>query len=92
MTSNTSSYTYDSVSSSLIWSIDSVSAENPSGSLEFTVSLPDSDTSALYPINVAFVSAQSLAGVGVARAVVDGEDEAEFSQSVVLSVDEFSVV
>lgn len=92
VTSNTSSYTYDSVSSHLVWSTDAVSADSPSGSIEFTIDLPEEDTSLLYPIHVAFVSAQSLVGVAVDRAVVDGGDEAEFSQSVVCSVDEFTVV
>jgi hypothetical protein len=92
VTSNTSSYTYDSITSHLVWSTDSVSPDSPSGSIEFTIDLPEEDTSLLYPIHVAFVSAQSLAGVAVDRAVVDGGEEAGFSQSVVCSVDEFTVV
>lgn len=91
VTSNTSSYTYDAISSHLIWTTDSVSSEAPTGSLEFVVDLPEEDTNAFYPVQVGFVSAQSLAGVGVARAVA-GDDEAAYSQSTVLSVDEFAIV
>ncbi|KAJ9113175.1 hypothetical protein QFC22_006014 [Naganishia vaughanmartiniae] len=92
ITSSTSNYTYDSVSSHLIWTTDEVSSGSPSGSLEFVVDIPGDDTGVFYPVQVGFVSAQSLAGVSVARAeVVDGE-QAEFSHETVLSVDQFEIV
>ncbi|KAJ9104612.1 hypothetical protein QFC21_002110 [Naganishia friedmannii] len=93
ITSSTSNYTYDSVSSHLIWTTDEVSSDSPSGSLEFVVDIPGDDTGVFYPVQVGFVSAQSLAGVSVARAevVADGE-QVEFSHETVLSVDQFEIV
>jgi hypothetical protein len=73
-----------------------ISGENPSGSLEFTVDLPGDDVDAFYPVQVSFVSAQSLAGVSVGRAeLIGGErqgEEAEFSSETVLSVEQFEIV
>ncbi|GHJ84585.1 hypothetical protein NliqN6_0987 [Naganishia liquefaciens] len=94
--SNTSSYTYDSVTSHLIWTTDEISADSPTGSLEFTVDLPGDDVDAFYPVQVSFVSAQSLAGVAVGKAeLVGGEQEgqeAEFSTETVLAVEQFEIV
>ncbi|KAJ9098971.1 hypothetical protein QFC19_006195 [Naganishia cerealis] len=92
VTSSTSSYTYDAVSSHLIWTTDEVSSALPSGSLEFVVDMAGDDTGVFYPVQVGFVSAQSLAGVSVARAEVVDADEAEFSHETVLSVDRFEIV
>ena len=96
MASNTSSYTYDSVTSHLIWTTDEISADSPTGSLEFTVDLPGDDVDAFYPVQVSFVSAQSLAGVAVGKAeLVGGEQEgqeAEFSTETVLAVEQFEIV
>lgn len=80
------------MSSHLIWTTDEVSSASPSGSLEFVVDIAGDDTGIFYPVQVGFVSAQSLAGVSVARAeVVDGE-QVEFSHETVLSVDQFEIV
>lgn len=45
-----------------IWTIDTIDAENSSGSLEFRC---EGDADAFFPVNVGFVAAGSLADVDV---------------------------
>lgn len=57
--------------------------------------MPGDDVDAFYPVQVSFVSAQSLAGVSVGRAELVGEregEEAEFSTETVLAVEQFEIV
>jgi coatomer subunit delta len=77
---------------SLEWAIPRISAENRSGSLEFTVG--GDDASAFFPVKIAFVGQGSLAGIDVASAhKVDGSEEAVvFSTDCVLMTEDYRVV
>jgi hypothetical protein len=56
-----------------IWTIDTVDAENSSGSLEFRC---DGDADAFFPVNVGFVAAGSLANVDVSHTLQIDNDPA----------------
>lgn len=76
--------------SAFVWTIDTIDADSPNGSLEFKC---DGDADAFFPVNVGFVAAGSLAGVDVAKAaVVASGDEATFSQEKILTVDKYEIV
>ncbi|KAH7097224.1 hypothetical protein BKA62DRAFT_716877 [Auriculariales sp. MPI-PUGE-AT-0066] len=68
----------------LEWRVASVSADEASGSLEFSVS-GATDVNGFFPVHAGFVAPQSLFGIEVDTAsVVDG-DAVEFSQDTVLA-------
>lgn len=52
-----------------VWTIDTIDAENPTGSLEFKC---EGDADAFFPVNVGFVAAGSLADVDVSRTPSSG--------------------
>lgn len=72
-----------------VWTIDEVSADSPSGSLEFRC---DGDADAFFPVNVGFAAAGSLANVDVASAELLAGGDATFSQEKVLTVDKYEIV
>ncbi|RXK42170.1 hypothetical protein M231_00527 [Tremella mesenterica] len=76
--------------SSLIWTIDTISSDSPTGNLEFTCDGTDPDT--FFPVNVAFVAAGSLPDVDVTKAVMLDGEEVVFSQEKVLTVEKYEVV
>jgi hypothetical protein len=77
-------------SNTLQWSVPTISADQSTGALEF--SIETDDTEAFYPVKASFISPTSLAGVLVA-AVTRTEDEGEvtFSQDATASTDEYQV-
>lgn len=87
-----------------IWTIDTVDADNASGSLEFKC---DGDADAFFPVSVGFVAAGSLADVDVsdlsmrqefktnmqvAKATLIEGGETTFSQEKILTVDKYEIV
>ncbi len=76
---------------SLDWSIPIISADEKSGTLEFSVGGDDADT--FFPVKVNFIAQGSLIDMGVSSVVQasDGSD-VEFSQDVTISADDYSVV
>ena len=72
-----------------VWTIDTVDAENPSGSLEFR---SEGDADAFFPVSVGFVAAGSLANVDVAKAALVAGGDVSFSQEKVLTVDRYEIV
>lgn len=77
-------------SNAFLWTIPSISSENPSGSLEFKC---DGDADAFFPVNVGFVSAGSLVNVDVAKAsLIEGGADTEFSMDRVLTVDRYEII
>ena len=81
---------WSSTHSSFIWRIPSISADSPTGSLEFKC---EGDSDAFFPVNVGFVAAGSLGNVDVARAEsVEGGNKEEFSIEKVLTVDRYEIV
>ena len=76
--------------SALVWTIDTISSDEPTGSLEFSC---EGDADAFFPVNVGFVAAGSLGNVDVAAAtLIEGGGAAEFSQEKILTVDKYEVV
>ncbi|KAG9009710.1 hypothetical protein FRB94_011565 [Tulasnella sp. JGI-2019a] len=91
--SHAGSYTMDTNSGALIWTVPLVSSsDNKSGSLEFTVD--GEDTTAFFPVKVEFAAEGSLVGVQVEQAVKDvvGGDAVVFSQEVTCQTEEYTVV
>lgn len=75
----------------LNWSIPRISAEERSGTLEFSVG--GDDAGAFFPVKVAFVAQGSLAGIAVVKVTrVSGGDEVVFSSDAVVSADEYVVL
>ena len=76
---------------SLDWSIPTISSDEPSGTLEFTVGGDDAGT--FFPVRVAFVAQGSLIGVGVDSATLAETGETvEFSQDALLTAKDYIVV
>lgn len=72
-----------------VWTIDEVSEDAPTGSLEFRC---DGDADAFFPVNVGFASAGSLANIDVSSAdIIDGAS-ASFSQEKILTVDQYQII
>lgn len=68
-----------------------VSADERSGSLEFTVG--GDDAGAFFPVKVAFIAQGSLMDLGVASVSrVDNGGDVVFSQDVTLAADEYLVI
>lgn len=89
--SHVGSYSIDSASNALVWTVPLVSSsENRSGSLEFTVE--GEDTSVFFPVKVDFAAEGSLVGVQVEQAMKDGGDAVVFSQEVTCTTEEYTVV
>jgi hypothetical protein len=75
----------------LDWSIPRISADERSGTLEFSVG--GDDVGAFFPVKVTFVAQGSLAGIGVARVTgASGADEVVFSSDAVVSAEEYVVL
>ena len=92
MTSSTGNWTHNSSTNCLDWTTDTIDADEPSGTLEFSVSGTE-DPDAFFPVGVRFVSAGSLAEVKVESAtLVESGEEVEFSQGTVLVTEEYVVV
>lgn len=92
MSSSTGEWTVNASTGNLDWKTDTIDADEPSGTLEFSISGSD-DADAFFPINVAFVSAGSMAEVEVESAsLVEGSESVDFSQEMVLSTDSYLVV
>jgi hypothetical protein len=60
-------YSVDEDRRVLLWTIDQVDASSPSGSLEFTVSQGAEAADVFFPVNVDFVSEQTLSATKVSR-------------------------
>jgi hypothetical protein len=76
---------------SLEWSIPLVSAENRSGSLEFTVG--GDDAGAFFPVKVAFVGQGNMAGIKVASVShVDGSGDVVYSTDSLLTAEAYEVI
>ncbi|KAK4685591.1 coatomer subunit delta, partial [Tremellales sp. Uapishka_1] len=75
--------------SAFIWTIDTVDAENPTGSLEFKC---EGDADSFFPVNVGFVAAGSVANVDVVKATLLEGGEERFSQEKILTVDKYEIV
>lgn len=71
-----------------VWTIDTVDADSPTGSVEFRC---EGEADAFFPVNVGFAAAGSLANVDVTNASVDGAEH-EFSQEKILTVDKYEIV
>ncbi|KAH0825973.1 hypothetical protein J3R83DRAFT_7568 [Lanmaoa asiatica] len=75
----------------LDWSIPRISADERSGTLEFSVGGDDAGT--FFPVKVAFVAQGSLAGIGVAKVTrVSGGEEVVFSSDAVVSAEGYVVL
>lgn len=75
----------------LEWSIPRISADELSGTLEFSVG--GDDVGAFFPVKVAFVAQGSLAGIGVARVTrANGAEEVVFSSDAMVSAEEYVVL
>lgn len=90
-----------------IWTIDTIDADNPTGSLEFKC---EGDADAFFPVSVGFVAAGSLADVDVSTfypctirarlmlwqiakaTLLEGGGETDFSQEKILTVDKYEIV
>jgi coatomer subunit delta len=78
-------------SHSLDWSIPTISPDDRSGSLEFTVG--GDDTSAFFPVKVSFVGQGSVAGITAANVTrMDNGEEAVFSADSIVTTDTYVVV
>jgi len=89
VSSHTGEWSLDPSSHSLDWSIAKVSADDRSGSLEFSVG--GDDAGAFFPVKVSFVAQGSLAGVSIASVdLVDG-DAVTFSQEATVSIENYVV-
>jgi hypothetical protein len=72
------------------WTIDTVDADEPSGSLEFGC---EGEADDFFPVNVGFAAAGSLVNMDVAAATNTETDEpASFSQEKILTVDKYEIV
>lgn len=71
------------------WTIDTVDADSPSGSLEFRC---DGDADTFFPTNVGFAASGSLAGVDVQSARLADGSEAPLSQEKIITVDKYEIV
>lgn len=71
-----------------VWTIDTVDADSPTGSIEFRC---EGDADDFFPVNVGFAASGSLANVDVENAIVGGGDHA-FSQEKILTVDKYEIV
>ena len=92
VSSNTGDWTHNSSTNCLDWTTDTIDADEPSGTLEFSVSGTE-DPDAFFPVGVRFVSAGSLAEVKVESAtLVESGEDVEFSQETVLVTEEYVVV
>lgn len=82
---------YDSGASTLAWIVDSISAENQTGSLEFSTPLTDAD--AFFPIEVHFSCPSSASGISIVG-VVDSRsaEQLEFSQSQTVTCENVNVL
>jgi hypothetical protein len=73
------------------WSIPQISAEDRTGSLEFTVG--GDDVGMFFPVAVSFVGQGSVAGIKVASAAkVDGSGDVTFSMESLVTAEEYHVV
>jgi hypothetical protein len=73
-----------------VWTIDSVDADAPNGSLEFRCN-GDADT--FFPVNVGFAASGSLANMDVSAAnLVESGAPTSFSQEKILTVDKYEIV
>ena len=83
-------YKYDPRAKALTWRIADASAEHSSGQLEFTAQ--STDTDAFYPIQVDFVSDDTLSGLAVSKVVgVDDEKAVEFIGDHKLEVEKYTI-
>ncbi|EIN14331.1 hypothetical protein PUNSTDRAFT_49151 [Punctularia strigosozonata HHB-11173 SS5] len=90
VSSHSGTWTLNASTHSLDWSIPLVTADERSGSLEFSVGGDDVD--AFFPVKVAFVAEGSMAGVQVVSAHHAGTGAEEtFSQDTILSSEEYIV-
>lgn len=72
----------------LDWSIPRISADERSGTLEFSVG--GDDVGAFFPVKVAFVAQGSLAGIELAKVTrVSGGEEVVFSSDAVVTTEEY---
>jgi hypothetical protein len=55
------SHTHNKREGTLVWHLDMIDMNNPSGSIEFSIAQPDED--AFFPINIAFMSESTYASV-----------------------------
>jgi len=91
VSSHSGEWTLDPSSHSIDWSIPTISPEDRSGSLEFTVG--GDDTSAFFPVKVSFVGQGSIAGIAAANVTrVDDEEEVVFSVDSFVTTDTYVVV
>jgi coatomer subunit delta len=88
--SHSGDWSVNPATNSLDWSIPLISADESSGSLEFSA---NGDESTFFPVRVSFVGSNSLAGVSVAGVtLVDGGSDTPFSQEASVTTKEYVVV
>lgn len=91
VTSHTGNWALNPSSHSLDWRIEQVSAEDRTGSLEFTVG--GDDPGLFFPVKVSFVGQGSVAGVRLASVTrVDNGEEVVFSEDATVAVESYTVV
>lgn len=91
MASHSGEWSLNASTHSLDWLVPIVSADERSGSLEFTVG--GDDAGAFFPVKVAFIAQGSLMDLGVASVSrVDNGGDVVFSQDVTLAADEYLVI
>ncbi|KAF9235051.1 hypothetical protein BU15DRAFT_89722 [Melanogaster broomeanus] len=89
--SNQSGWSINPSTHSLDWYIPKISADERSGTLEYTVG--GDDVGAFFPVKVSFVAQGSIAGVGVASvAKVNGGEGVVFSSDATVNTDEYLVL
>ncbi|KAL6513195.1 hypothetical protein OROGR_020681 [Orobanche gracilis] len=82
---------YDPIKSILEWSIVLIDDSNRSGRMEFTI--PEVDTSELFPISVRFTSSSTFSNLKVVDVLpVRGRKPLEFSQRTLLSTETYQIV
>lgn len=84
---------HDTRANALVWSLDTVSADNATGSLEFTVrSKGGADDSVLFPVSLAFSSSDLLCPLEVGSLeMLTGDATLRYSVAKALTVDSYTV-
>ena len=91
MASHTSEWQLNPSSHRLDWTIPLVSAEDRSGSLEFSIT--GSDINLFFPVHVSFVGLGSIVGARVASVSrADGSENVVFSEEASFNTNNYVVV
>ncbi|TFK56783.1 hypothetical protein OE88DRAFT_1650241 [Heliocybe sulcata] len=78
-------------SHSLDWTIQKISSDERSGSLEFSVG--GDDAGAFFPVKASFIGQGSMAGVHVSSVTsLDGEEEVVFSEDATITAEDYLIV